>query len=227
VSTRGPVVRVLLGLAVVCCGIVAVAGGLELRGPGLVAVCVAGALVACLAAGIAREAPGADRRSTLEAAASAGGWTVGVLLVLAGISLLAGGVVAALLGVAAAGGVVGVWLLRGERSRKRAAERSAGATVTAFPAPGRAAPEPAAGADVPVPGVSTRALGREWLHTSALLAGPLEARVRASVVRRRQETLDELERRDPVGFARWLASGPDTDPADYVQGDRTAGTDAA
>jgi hypothetical protein len=27
------------------------------------------------------------------------------------------------------------------------------------------------------------------------------------VVRRRQEVLDEVERRDPTGFARWLAAG--------------------
>jgi hypothetical protein len=42
---------------------------------------------------------------------------------------------------------------------------------------------------------------------------------RQSLVRRRQETLDELERRDPEGFARWLASGAavDSDPAAYVQ----------
>jgi hypothetical protein len=37
-------------------------------------------------------------------------------------------------------------------------------------------------------------------------------------VRRRQEALDELERRDPAGFARWLASGAtvDDDPTLYV-----------
>jgi len=48
-------------------------------------------------------------------------------------------------------------------------------------------------------------------------------------VRRREEVLDELEVRDPGGFSRWLGGGPvpGSDPADYVQGDRIAGTDAA
>ena len=51
---------------------------------------------------------------------------------------------------------------------------------------------------------------------------------------RRQEALDELERRDPAGFARWLAAGPtlSSDPAGYVRGgplrgDPAADTDAA
>jgi hypothetical protein len=62
-----------------------------------------------------------------------------------------------------------------------------------------------------------------------VLAGRLDPSVRASLVRRRQETLDELELRDPAGFTRWLIAGPTqgSDPADYVQRDRTAGTDAA
>jgi hypothetical protein len=80
----------------------------------------------------------------------------------------------------------------------------------------------------PLPGLSTRALGREWLRTTALLAGHLLPDDRAALVRRRQQALDELEVRDPEGFGRWLrAGGPQVDPADYVQGERTAGTDAA
>ena len=46
--------------------------------------------------------------------------------------------------------------------------------------------------------------------------------------------LDELERRDPAGFERWLAAGPTlaSDPAGYVRGgplrgDPAADTDAA
>jgi hypothetical protein len=40
------------------------------------------------------------------------------------------------------------------------------------------------------------------------------------LVARREEALDELERRDPDGFARWLAAGPNraSDPADFVRG---------
>jgi hypothetical protein len=70
-----------------------------------------------------------------------------------------------------------------------------------------------------------------------VLAGRLDPAARQALVGRRQETLDELERRDPSGFGRWLAAGPAADPADYVrrgpipgrplQGDSAADTDAA
>jgi hypothetical protein len=87
----------------------------------------------------------------------------------------------------------------------------------------------------PVSGLPTWALGREWVRTTNALAGGLQPAAREAIVRRRQETLDELERRDPLGFARWLAAGPvpGSDPAQYVRGDarrlgdRAAGTDAA
>jgi hypothetical protein len=51
--------------------------------------------------------------------------------------------------------------------------------------------------------------------------------VREQVARRRAEVLDELERRDPAGFARWLTSerGLHDDPATFLRGDRTTGTD--
>ena len=62
----------------------------------------------------------------------------------------------------------------------------------------------------------------------------LDAAARAALVARREEALDELERRDPAGFARWLAAGPTlaSDPAGYVhggplRGDPAADTDAA
>jgi hypothetical protein len=67
------------------------------------------------------------------------------------------------------------------------------------------------------------------VRTTAALAGRLEPAARREIVRRRAEALDELERRDPSGFARWLTAerGPRSDPADFVRGDRTMGTDAA
>jgi hypothetical protein len=82
--------------------------------------------------------------------------------------------------------------------------------------------------DLPVTQLPTAALGTEWLRTTSALAGRLQPAVRASIVRRRQETLDELERRDPLGFARWMAGGPapGSNPA-QLQGDRAAGSDAA
>ncbi len=71
---------------------------------------------------------------------------------------------------------------------------------------------------VPVSALSTDQLGREWLRTSSALAGQLAPATREAVAARRQDTLDELERRDPVGFARWLAddSPVSRNPAEYV-----------
>jgi hypothetical protein len=68
--------------------------------------------------------------------------------------------------------------------------------------------------------LETATLGQEWLTTTVALAGRLTPTTRQSLVGRREEVLDELERRDPVGFARWLAGGPanSSDPADYVRG---------
>ncbi len=57
------------------------------------------------------------------------------------------------------------------------------------------------------------------------LSGPLDARSREAIVARRQEALDELERRDPEGFARWLAGVPlpGSDPSgDLRHGDAAA-----
>jgi hypothetical protein len=81
----------------------------------------------------------------------------------------------------------------------------------------------------PVDQLSTRALGREWLTSTAALASRLDPPVRALIVRRREDALDELERRDPLGFARWLAAGPEpgSDPADWLRSDAAGSTEAA
>ena len=226
-SIRGPFVRLVCGVLALGAGGLAIAGGLELYGSGLIAVAVAGALAGCLALGIAREAPGADRRSTTDAAVQTAGCTIGALLVLSGIALVLGGVAAALGGVALVVGLVLYALVRVSR-----AARLAGAPAGAPDAPATAAHVvrlDAVEAVGPVRDLTTRELGREWLRTGRLLASGLRPADRAAVVRRRQEALDELELRDPVGFARWLAAGVDTasDPADFVHGEWTAGTDAA
>ena len=77
----------------------------------------------------------------------------------------------------------------------------------------------------PVSSLSTGDLGREWVRTTTALNGPLDARTREAMVIRRQETLDELERRDPDGFARWIAGLPlaGSDPSgDLRHGDAAA-----
>jgi uncharacterized membrane protein YphA (DoxX/SURF4 family) len=244
VHRRGPLVA-LLTTVVLAAGVVLVmAGGLALRGSGLIAVGAAGVLAGCLAAGMAHEHPERDRMAMLESAVLAVGWTVGGLLLVCGLGALLGSgptaVIVAILAVAASV----VWVLRKRRTERRAGPRPAAAAnstpLAAWlagtrPAPVRTEPVPAdVPADVarllpPVAQLSTRALGREWVRTTAALAGRLAPVVRASLVRRREDALDELERRDPVGFARWLAAGPEpgSDPADWLHSDSAGSPEAA
>lgn len=238
--TRGPLGRSLIGIGLLLGGLVLIVGGLALRGAGLVALAVAGGVAAALAAGVVRESPDREgRRSVVEVAWQAAACTVGGVLLIAGITALAGGVVAALLtgtAVVVVGAVVGARRLTGRTSGAPTPTGSAPPDhrPAGVAAPGSRSTTPA-GPLPPVSGLPTWALGREWLRTTNALASRLQPAARASIVRRRQETLDELERRDPLGFARWLATGPrpGSDPAQYVRGDagrlgdEAAGTDAA
>jgi len=241
VPTRGPFVRVLLGVGVGLASALALIGGVALRASGVVAVLLAGAVAACLAAGVARETTGAHLPAP-EAAARAAGWTVGSLFVLSGMAALGGGLAAVLAGAGGAIIALAVWLVRSPRPSREMSPHTLTAEVTGAPAP--AAPMPAAPwhaapagrfdaagsarLSAPVTELPTAALGREWLRTTAALAGRLEPAARESIVRRRQEALDELERRDADGFARWLAAGPapGSDPADFVHGEPASGRDA-
>ncbi len=229
-SDRGLPARLLLGLAAAIAAAVAVVGGLALRPPGLLAVGLASVVTACLAGGVARESgdAAAARRgpSPLDAAWRTGAATIVVLLFLSGTAALGGPVLTVLAGAVLAVGGLGLWLLHAARPPRRNAE-----LVTPPPSAAEtpaAAPRPVAGARPgetvgtvtylpPVATLSTAALGREWLSTTTALGGRLHPSARQSIVRRRQEVLDELERRDPAGFARWLAEGaPDRDPAGYL-----------
>ncbi|HEX2074672.1 MAG TPA: hypothetical protein VHF92_12880 [Geodermatophilus sp.] len=232
---RGLLTRSLLGLSLLAGALIAVIGGLALRASGMIAVCLAAVVIGCVGAGLARDA-GRGRREIVEAAWQAAAATVGLLLLLSGTAVLGGAVAVVVVAGAVLGGWVAVWLRRTARTRADAPGASA------FPpAPGPAEQLPASGhpaAGRPVPSgalflppvvtLSTEALAREWVGTTAALTGPLGPAVRQSIVRRRQEILDELERRDPAGVARWLAAGPAAgDPAGFLHGDPAAGTDAA
>ncbi|WP_347059268.1 hypothetical protein ABC795_02395 [Blastococcus sp. HT6-30] len=211
VPIRGPFLRFLIGLGLACAAVVAVVGGIALRGPGLVAVCVSGALAGCVAAGVARENPTPARCSALEAVGMVAAVTIGALLVVSGTAVLAGGAAALLL----VGVGVAAWAaLRWARDRRAAAARPASVSGIHAVAGGWVpAPSPA------VAGQATAALGEEWLRTGTELQGPLAPAARQRIVSRRAQVLDELERRDPAGFARWLAAGPmhGRDPAGYVR----------
>ena len=207
-STRGPLPRLLSWTGAVVGGGLAVVGGLALRPPGLVAVGLAALVAACLAAGVVRESrPG--RQAVVDAAWKAGVATVAVLLVLSGTAVLGGAVLTLLVAGVAAGTWTVVRLVRGSRSGSPSAA-AAGRPAVVLP---------------PVSSLSTEALGREWVRTTTALAGPLDAGTREAIVVRRQQTLDELERRDPDGFARWLSGVPmpGSDPSgDLRRGDAAA-----
>jgi hypothetical protein len=226
VSTNGPAARILIGVGLLCGLFLALASIVVLHGSSLVAVVVAAGLVACVVYGMHD-----DRRAAARAAAwRAAWWTVAISMLVAGVLVLAGGAAAALVGVVivAAGGAVR--LHRAHQARPAGRDRydrapGGGAAAAAGPPlTGGLESSPA-----PVALLSTCVLVSEWSRTTAALASRLEPAARQLVVRRRHEVLDELERRDPAGFARWLAAGAaeQSDPATFVRGDRATGSDAS
>jgi hypothetical protein len=215
VHLRALLTRSLLVLLVLVLATLAAVGGVSLGGTGLVAVALVAVVTACIAAGIVRDAnPAQPRQAAAEAAWRAGVAAVALLLLLSGCTVLAGGALTALLAGVVVGGLLLCWALRSARTDRRP-------SASVVPLPG------AVGG--PVRSLTVEALGREWLRTSAALARTRGAAARQALVDRRSEALDELERRDPAGFARWLAEGAtvDSDPARYVSNDPTAGYDAA
>lgn len=62
------------------------------------------------------------------------------------------------------------------------------------------------------------ALCMAWRASFIALQQPLHFEIRVRVVKRRQEYLEELERRNPTGFAAWMASGARAagDPSRYI-----------
>jgi hypothetical protein len=222
---RGPVVRTLTWLGLVSGAILALAGGIVLNGSRLILVAMAGAM----AAGVGYGATNTSRAASIAGAWKAAAGTVAAIFVIAGAVVLASGAVVWAVGGVAVVMAGGLWLLT--TGWKKHFGRG---TPCPTPPPDD---DPAAllplvrqsRSHISVSLLPTAALGSEWLRTSLALASGLEPSARHAIIRRRAETLDELERRDPVGFARWLAAGPTTgnDPAAFVHGDRTLGSDAA
>jgi hypothetical protein len=226
VNTRRPLVRALIGLGLMCGAVIALASSIVLHGAALVVVLLAAA-IAAFAAYAAREDAHA---AAVDAAWKAAAATASAIVLVTGVGVLAGRTVAVLVSGFAVVTAVAVWLLTTSRARPRGARASGAASVPddAEPAP-LLAPAWKSQWHPPVCLLPTSALGSEWLLTRSALTRPVELAARQEIIRRRQETLDELERRDPAGFARWLAAGAatDSDPATFVRGDRTTESDAA
>jgi hypothetical protein len=71
---------------------------------------------------------------------------------------------------------------------------------------------------VPVADMATEELCVAWRRSYFHLLLATDARIRRQVVQRRQDFLDEIERRDRRGFLRWLDSGAraGSDPGPYL-----------
>jgi hypothetical protein len=219
VTPRGLVFRALVALGLVCAVIVALASSILLHGAVLVFVLLAVVGAACM--GYVTQDGG--RAAALEVAWMAAAATAATIVLVTGLVVLTGGVAAAvLIGLAAVTcglmWLLMIWRPRRAGGRSPAAARGGGSAVPRAPA-----------WQPPVSLLPTSDLGTEWLRTTWALAGQVAPGERQDIIRRRQETLDELERRDPDGFARWLAAGPvaGSDPAAFVRGDRTTDRDVA
>lgn len=218
--------RPALVLAAPFAAVLAVVGGLGLDGSAVFGLVVVTALVGGVWAGAAWEESRAGDMA-LVAGARAAVRTGGGLLVVCGAALLVGTAVTLLAGALLA--VAAVVLHRPDPSRAAPAglplpeepERpvvlsplhpaapsfrigSAGSARTALP---------------PVRILSSRSLGEEWLRTTAVLDAAPDPLTREAVAARRAAVLDELERRDPEGVARWLADGTARggNPAEFLE----------
>ena len=211
---RPLLVRCSLTLLVLLGAVLAAVGGISLGAAGLGAVALAAGIAACLGAGIAREGDGPDRRqAAVDAAWRTAVGTVAALLLLSGCVVLAGAAVTALVAVAVLGLLLVRWALRAARADRQ---------VTA------AVGGPATASPLPVGALTVRALGEEWVRSSATLAQTRDPAAHQALVRRRHEALDELERRDPVGFARWIEGGATagSDPTEFVSSGPATGSEA-
>jgi hypothetical protein len=225
-SPRSRVVRALTWFGLVCGAILALASIVVLNRAVLLALVFAAALAAVLAYGIRDD----GRPPSLAMAWKAAAGTVVASMVVTGLVVLVGGFMAAVACTVGfvAGGAAWTWRrARGWSAAHGAGNRSRPRRATVCPAPVSSAGWPDRSAS-PVSLLSVPVLGTEWRRMTAVLACGPDPAAQQAVVRRRQEVLDELERRDRSGFARWLATGTayDSDPADFLKSGPIAETDA-
>jgi len=148
-------------------------------------------------------------RSSLTAGVMAGAAVVAVCLAVSGLVIVAGRTAAASLSVM----VAAVWVVwrfrRGSASPRDERGRAARAASVA--------PEPVLD-QAAVSALSTSEVCLAWRRSYLELMRATDDPARQAVVRLRREYLDELERRDREGFARWLGSGAraGSDPQRYL-----------
>lgn len=156
--------------------------------------------------------------TALRAGAIAGAAAVAACLVLAGLVAILGAGAVLVIPLLLIG--PGVWAWR-HRGPWRTAGTSAGSGPGLAPQAAPLLAQQRATAAVPMivaDTASTRALCAAWCRTFWLLRDLPPGPACAQVLRIREGLLDELERRDPVGFHRWLATGAraGSDPGRYL-----------
>ncbi|MEU4251930.1 hypothetical protein AB0F15_31380 [Amycolatopsis sp. NPDC026612] len=165
----------------------------------------AGTLAAVLAPRVRRAAPGRPRAADLRAGVLAGAIFFWLCFTVSGmLATLGGGLTASLVAALAFAALVAD-LRRGTR-RAGSGQNDIVAAVT-LPPPAR-----------PVAELSTDELCTAWRRSYLQLRVTQDTPVRRHLVQRRQDYLDEIERRDRSGFRRWLASGAraGSDPGPYL-----------
>jgi hypothetical protein len=162
----------------------------------------AGVLVAFGAPRLPHKRASANGPDLLLGAAAAAAFVTACLVIVGLLTTVGGGLTAAVLVLLVAGGL---WA-----GRRRRPAPPAVAEPRVVPAPGPVS--------VPVADLATEDLCVAWRRSYFLLFLATEMPAHQLVVQRRQDVLDEIERRDRRGFLRWLDSGakPGSDPSPYL-----------
>ncbi|MEV6823756.1 hypothetical protein [Amycolatopsis sp. NPDC051102] len=162
----------------------------------------AGTLAAVVVPHVRRAAPARPRAAGLRAGALAAGIFFALCFTISGMLAALGGwptasVVVALASVA----------LVADLRRKPARSGPGTGEVVAQPPPAR-----------PVAALSTDELCTAWRRSYCRLLVTQDVPARRQLVQRRQDYLDEIERRDRSGFLHWLADGAraGSDPGPYL-----------
>lgn len=214
-----PLARVLLpqSPALVTTGLLAaIVAAVTMDGAQFLTAVLLGAFVGGLAPAVRRSVVADEELGSTEALRDIGAWAAAGCV--AGVTV---GVLAVTLGPSGWGPVLTVapaYVM--VRAMVRSGSRHG---VRAFPATRTGRALAAEAADLRHS--STEEIAAGWVASHSLLRAASSPARRAYVAALRQAYLDELERRDPAGVRRWLASVPDAsaDPRHYLDEGRDDG----
>lgn len=190
--------------------VLAVVGAVHTSADALIGWVLVGVAAAVLVAlGAPRSRPGGRGPGLLLGAATAALFVMACLAIAGLLTAFGGGFTAAVLILLV---VAGLWA--GNRHRRRQREKP----VTRPDPHDVLAAVTLPVSSVPVAGLTTEELCASWRRSYFQVLLAPDASSRHQIAQRRQDLLDELERRDPRGFLRWLESGarPGGDPGPYL-----------